>query len=88
MALFALASDVWPQAAPRGVGPVIGNIDGITQDGDQQYLGKIVNEVDVAIIIGAQRFVQNASITELDSDAKAASLKFPLDTLRFGRWRD
>jgi hypothetical protein len=54
-----------------------------------QYIGKIVNDVETAILIGAYRFPNNAAINELDKVAKAASMSVPsLDTVRFGRWTD
>jgi hypothetical protein len=55
----------------------------------QQYIGKVVNEVDSAILIGAYRFSANAAIVGLDVEAKAqAARRDTLDTIGFGRWRN
>lgn len=54
----------------------------------QQYIGKIVSDVETNIVIGAYRYPGNAGITEVEPAAKTAFLHDPLDTIRFGRWRD
>jgi hypothetical protein len=56
----------------------------------QQYLGKVVNSVEDVILIGAYRFPTNASITTLETAAKAAtsSSGFSTDAILFGKWRD
>jgi len=53
----------------------------------QQYVGKIVNDVESVIVIGAYRFSSNSSLTMLDQAAKAEiTREDALDTIRFGRW--
>jgi len=55
----------------------------------QQYVGKVVNDVESAILIGAYRFPGNAEITALDAGAKAqATRRDVLDAISFGRWRN
>jgi hypothetical protein len=55
----------------------------------QQYVGKVVNDVESAILIGAYRFPANAAIAGLDAGAKAqAARRDALDAISFGRWRD
>jgi hypothetical protein len=54
----------------------------------RQYIGKVVDSVETNIVIGAYRFPTNAAITAVESAAKAALLRDPIDTARFGRWRD
>jgi hypothetical protein len=56
----------------------------------QQYVGKIVNEVETPIMIGAYRFPKNDSITGLEAAARIAWSSAPnsLDSIFFGRWRD
>jgi hypothetical protein len=53
-----------------------------------QYYGKLVNDVDRAVVFGAYRFPKDPAITRVEAAAKVASRAFPLDTLVFGRWRD
>jgi hypothetical protein len=55
----------------------------------QQYVGKVVNDVESAILIGAYRFPGNVAITALDAGAKVqAARRDVLDSIRFGRWRN
>jgi hypothetical protein len=55
----------------------------------RQYVGKVVNEVESVILIGAYRFPENPAITELERAARAqAAQQDALDAIRFGRWRD
>ncbi len=52
-----------------------------------QYVGKVVNDVEPSILMGASRFPRNTGITGLDAAAKAESLHDgTIDTIRFGRW--
>jgi hypothetical protein len=54
-----------------------------------QYVGKLVNEVDQLATIGAYRFPENASITNVEAAAKlSASSREPPDAILFGKWRD
>jgi hypothetical protein len=55
-----------------------------------QYYGKVVNGVDQLATFGAYRFPNNASITDVETSAKAASSTggFSTDALLFGKWRD
>jgi hypothetical protein len=53
-----------------------------------QYIGKTVNDVQTVILLGAYRFPENAAITELEAAARAEALRDPIDSIRFGRWRD
>jgi hypothetical protein len=54
----------------------------------QQYVGQIVNGLELDIVMGAYRFPGNSLITELEPAAKAAAGTDVLDAIRFGRWRD
>jgi hypothetical protein len=55
----------------------------------QQYVGKVVNDVESAILIGAYRFPGNMAITVLDAGAKAqAARRDVMDAISFGRWRN
>lgn len=55
----------------------------------QQYIGKVVNDVENVIVVGAYRFPGNAPLTALDLTAKAEiSREDAPDTIRFGRWKD
>jgi hypothetical protein len=54
----------------------------------QQYIGQIVNGLEVDIVMGAYRFPGNAAITEVQAPAKAAAGRDLLDAIRFGRWQD
>ena len=56
----------------------------------QQYIGKVVNGVDVNVVIGAFRFGKDAALTELDAAAKtsAAIGPFSLEPILYGKWRD
>ena len=55
----------------------------------QQYVGKVVNEVESVILMGAYRFPRNPAIAELEAAARGqATRQDALDALRFGRWRD
>jgi hypothetical protein len=51
----------------------------------QQYIGKMVVDVQSAAVIGAYRFPKNAAITKVESAAKEVLAP---DTIRFGRWAD
>jgi len=54
----------------------------------QQYIGQIVNGLEVDIVMGAYRFPGNTAITQLEAAARAAAGRDLLDTIRFGRWRE
>lgn len=56
----------------------------------QQYVGKIVNEVEAVVLIGAYRFPKNEAITDTEAAARIAwsSAANSLDAIRFGKWRD
>jgi hypothetical protein len=56
----------------------------------EQYNGKIVNGVDLNIVIGTLRFPKNAAIGAVEADAReaAASGPFSLDVVLFGKWTD
>jgi hypothetical protein len=54
----------------------------------EQYVGKVVNDVETNVVMGAYRFPSNRAIVEVEAAAKAASLHDGLDSVRFGRWRD
>jgi hypothetical protein len=56
----------------------------------QQYVGKIVNDVESPVLIGAYRFPRNDAITGVEAAARAAwsSPAHSLDATRFGRWRN
>jgi hypothetical protein len=58
----------------------------------QQYIGQLVNDVDTAILMGAYWFPDNAAITAVEVEARAAKAKASpleaLDPVRFGRWRN
>jgi hypothetical protein len=58
-------------------------------DAEQNY-GKLVNGVDRMVLIGADRFPSNASITALEASARlpASSGGFATDAVLFGKWRD
>jgi hypothetical protein len=52
-----------------------------------QYIGKVVNDAEPSILMGARHFPRNSAITGLDAAAKAESLRdASVDTIRFGRW--
>jgi hypothetical protein len=55
-----------------------------------QYYGRLVNGVDHMLLIGAERFSGNESITGLEADAQKAASDgaFSTDALLFGKWRD
>jgi hypothetical protein len=55
-----------------------------------QYYGRLVNGVDRMLLVGAERFSGNKSITGLEADAqKAASGRASsTDAILFGKWRD
>ena len=55
-----------------------------------QYLGTIVNGVEVNVLIGAYRFPDDAELLALDGPAKASLAKsaFSLEPILFGKWRD
>jgi hypothetical protein len=54
----------------------------------QQYIGQIVNGLEINIVMGASRFPGNVAITDLQAPAKAAAGHNLLDAIRFGRWQD
>jgi hypothetical protein len=55
----------------------------------QQYVGKVVNDVESAVLIGAYRFPGNVAITALDAGAKAQVVRRDvLDPISFGRWKN
>jgi hypothetical protein len=54
----------------------------------QQYIGQIVNGLEVDIVMGAYRFPGNVAIAEVQAPAKAAAGRDLLDAVRFGRWQD
>jgi hypothetical protein len=54
----------------------------------KQYIGKEVTGVETAVVIGAYRFPRDAAIDEVEQPAKAALLRDPIDTARFGRWSE
>jgi hypothetical protein len=56
----------------------------------EQSYGKVVNEVDPNIVIGALRFPKNAAIGVVEAAVKEASSSgaFSLDAVLFGKWRD
>jgi hypothetical protein len=56
----------------------------------QQYVGKVVNGVDVNVVIGAYRFPDDAALTELAAGAKTSASIGPysLEPILFGKWQD
>jgi hypothetical protein len=54
--------------------------------------GKIVNDVDRMVLIGAYRFPGNAAIAGLEAAARTSAASvistFSTDALLFGKWRD
>jgi len=54
----------------------------------QQYVGQIVNGLEINIVVGAYRFPGNKAIADLEATAKAGAGPDLLDAIRFGRWRD
>jgi hypothetical protein len=55
-----------------------------------QYYGKLVNGVDRMVLVGAELFPDNRSITDLEADARSRALTgaFATDAILFGKWRD
>jgi hypothetical protein len=55
-----------------------------------QYYGRLVNGVDRMLLIGAERFPANKTITGLEADAQkpASSGAFSTDAILFGKWRN
>jgi hypothetical protein len=55
-----------------------------------QYYGRLVNGVDRMLLIGAERFSRNKTITGLEADAQKAASggAFSTDAILFGKWRD
>jgi hypothetical protein len=57
-----------------------------------QYYGKLVNDVDRMVQIGAYRFPNNAAITAVEATAKKSTSQtlttFSTDAILFGKWRD
>jgi hypothetical protein len=54
----------------------------------QQYIGQVVNGLESAVVLGAERFPQDPAITALEAPSKAGAGANLLDPIRFGRWRD
>ena len=54
----------------------------------QQYNGQIVNGLGTVILLGADQFPQDTTITALDAGAREDARREVLDAIRFGRWRD
>lgn len=55
----------------------------------RQYVGKVVNDVESVIVIGAYRFPGNALLAELNGVAQARyAQEDNLNTIHFGRWSD
>jgi hypothetical protein len=54
----------------------------------KQYIGQIVNGLEIDIVMGAYRFPGNQAITGLDAQAKAMAGHDLIDPIRFGRWRE
>lgn len=55
-----------------------------------QYYGRLVNGVDRMLLIGAERFSGNKTITGLEADARktGSGRAFSTDAILFGKWRD
>jgi hypothetical protein len=57
-----------------------------------QYYGKIVNDVDRMVQIGASRFPKNPAIADVEAAAKQSTSQtattFSTDAILFGKWRD
>jgi hypothetical protein len=57
-----------------------------------QYYGKVVNDVDRMVQIGAYRFSNNAAITAVELEAKKSEsdvvTTFSTDAILFGKWRN
>jgi hypothetical protein len=55
-----------------------------------QYAGKIVNGVEVNVLIGACHFPGNKAIIDVEAAGRIASSSpaSPQDYLIFGKWRD
>jgi hypothetical protein len=57
-----------------------------------QYYGKVVNDVDRMVQIGAYRFSNDAAITAVEADAKKSTsdvaTTFSTDAILFGKWRN
>jgi hypothetical protein len=54
----------------------------------QQYVGQIVNGLGTVILMGAERFPENQTITSLEAGAREDARRILTDAIRFGRWRD
>jgi len=54
----------------------------------QQYVGKVVNDVETVVLLGAYRFPGDAAITGLEATARDEAAKGSIDAIRFGKWRD
>jgi hypothetical protein len=56
----------------------------------EEYIGRIVNDVEPVVLIGAYRFPGNKSITGIKGTARSAwhSATSALDAVRFGKSRD
>jgi hypothetical protein len=54
----------------------------------QQYVGQIVNGLGTVILLGADQFPKNPTITGVDAGAREDARREVLDAIRFGRWRD
>jgi hypothetical protein len=57
-----------------------------------QYYGKVVNDVDRMVQIGAYRFPNDTAITAVEAEAKKSTSgavnTFSTDAILFGKWRD
>lgn len=57
-----------------------------------QYFGKVVNDVDRMVQIGAYRFPANTAIGSVEAAAKSSTSQaantFSTDAILFGKWRD
>jgi hypothetical protein len=54
----------------------------------QQYVGQIVNGLEIDVVMGTYRFPGNSAITEVEPMAKAKAGHDLLDPIRFGRWNN
>jgi hypothetical protein len=55
-----------------------------------QYFGKLVNDEERILLMGAYRFPKNKAVTEVEMSAKAIAYRaeFSNDAILFGKWRD
>jgi len=54
----------------------------------KQYIGQIVNGLEMNVVMGAYHFPRNTAITDLEVAAKTGAGPDLLDPIRFGRWRE